>query len=158
MNLINTFRSPEEGFTLIEALVSLVIFMIGFSGLYLFYGMSQTTIDRSNNKLYASLLADGILETIVAETRRPTADGLNPFTTPASYTANLSSCSTYPVSDVRFTWCTDANTLLGPFNPSSGLEARVVSLTLDGNTLIVSVNIISDSGQVQSSFSRKIRK
>jgi prepilin-type N-terminal cleavage/methylation domain-containing protein len=158
VNLTNTSRHSEEGFTLIEALVSLVIFVIGFSGLYLFYGMSQTTIDRSDRKLYASLLADGIVETIVAETRRPTTDVLNPFLTPASYTANLSNCATYPVSDVRYTWCMDANTLLGPMNLTSGQEARAVNVLLDGKTLIVSVNIISDSGAVQSSFSRKIRK
>lgn len=156
--MINRSHSSEEGFTLIEALVSLVIFVIGFSGLYLFYGMSQTTIDRSDKKLYASLLADSIVETIVAETRRPTTDVLNPFLTPASYAANLSNCSTYPVSDVRYTWCTDANTLLGPINLTSGLEARTVNVVVDGKSLIVNVNIISDSGAVQSSFSRKIRK
>ena len=159
MNLTKFNFYSEQGFTLIEALVSLAIFSIGFSGLFFFFGMSQSTIDRSDKKLYVSLMADNIVETIVAETRRLSSDTLNPFVTPASYNADLSNCGAYPVSDVRYTWCTDLNSLVGPLNSSSGLETRAVTVRLSPpNAIIVDVNFVVESGVVQTSMSKKIRQ
>jgi len=146
----------QGGFTLIEAMVSMAIFGIGFAGLYLFYGMSQTSIVNSDKKLYMSLVADSIVETVANESRRPSSDPLNPFTSPAAYSGSLETCS-YPTTDIRKTWCDNLVNTVGPFNGASGREVRSVKTQLDSGSLLVDVALIADSGMVSVYLSRRIR-
>ena len=85
----------SQGFTIIEAIVSMALFAIAFSGLYFFFGMAQQANNNSEKRMYLNLMGNQILETIHAEAFRGDDDVANPFVTPTSYTANLSDCSTY---------------------------------------------------------------
>ena len=139
---------------MVEALVSMLIFTIGFSGLYFFFTISQQAIVSSEKKMYLSLMEDGIFQTIANKRKITGTD--NPFTTPSNYSGSLATCN-YPVSDVRQLWCTDLRDSLGAFNPTSGKEVRQVDLLLDSPNLIVNITLITEGGGVKSFYTRKIR-
>lgn len=138
-------------------MVSMAIFAVGFAGLYMFYSMSQTTIINADKKLYLSLVADSIVETIANESRRSSSDALNPFVTPASYSGSLQTCGTYTSTDVRRTWCDNLVNTVGLYNPASGQEIRSVQTRLDSGSLLVDVAFITDSGAASVYLSRRIR-
>ena len=48
MIIVNSIK--HNGFTIIEAIVSLALFAIAFSGLYLFFGMAQQANNNSEKK------------------------------------------------------------------------------------------------------------
>lgn len=150
-------NSDCQGFTLIEAIVAMVIFTLGFSGLYFFYGASQRVIVDSETRLYVNLMADRIIETIAAEGMRTKTDPLNPFVNAAQYSADLANC-TYGTNDVRQTWCTDLNANIGKLNPITGQELRQVSVTNDGSGVIIDVTIIASGGSISTFFTRKLRQ
>ncbi len=147
----------QSGFTLVEALVAMAIFMLGFGGLYVFFNLSQHSVMESERRMYLNLMGDRIIQTIAAEGQRSVSDPLNPFTNPARYAGNLNAC-TYDATDVRQSWCQDLNTNVGPFNPSSGNEDRQVDLTNDGTGLIVNVSLLVADGKVSAYFTRKLRQ
>jgi prepilin-type N-terminal cleavage/methylation domain-containing protein len=155
LSLIKQDFSNESGFTLIEALVAMVIFSIGFSGLYFFFATAQQSTASAEKQMYLNLMADRIIETISAESRRASTDILNPFVTPTTYSGSLTSCV---FSDVRQSWCLDLNTAVGPYNAASGLEVRQVDVINDISGLIVNVSLVTDGGKVRTYFTRKIRK
>jgi hypothetical protein len=102
-------------------------------------------------------MADTIVETIAAEAKRSSSDSLNPFVSPGSYSANLSSCS-FGFGDVRQTWCTDLVAVAGPYNAASGNEVRSVNVFVDGNgNLMVNVSLVAEGGNVTANSSRNIR-
>jgi len=145
-----------QGFTLVEALVAMAIFMLGFSGLYFFYNLSQHTIADSEKRMYVNLMADRIVQTIAAEAQRPTTDALNPFVNPNQYSGSLNACN-YGATDNRQSWCLDLNTNVGPYNPTSGKEDRKVEMQSDGTGLIVNVSLIIANGNVSAFYTRKLR-
>ena len=98
----------HRGFTLVEALVAMVIFALGFSGLYFLYGISQQIISDSEKRMYINLMGDRIIETIAAEGMRPVGDALNPFVSPSLYAGSLANCN-YNATDTRQAWCLDLN-------------------------------------------------
>ena len=147
----------SKGFTLVEAMVAMVIFTLGFSGLYFFFGVAQQVIAESEKRMYLNLMADRIIETIAAQGMRSTSDPLNPFVTPSQYSGSLANC-TYPTSDDRQSWCNDLNTNIGPLNATSGLEIRQVDVTNDGTGLIVNVSLVTNGGTISSYFTRKLRQ
>ena len=166
---INGVLSPEhgvnltknKGFTLIEALVSLALFAIAFSGLYFFFGMAQQANNNSEKRIYLNLMTNQIIETIHAEAFRADGDILSPFVTPASYNANLSDCSTYSAPDVRHTWCTELNAAIGPHKGVHADEVRTVEVVKDETNLIVNVTLVADGGigdknLIKTFLSRKI--
>ena len=151
----------NKGFTLIEAIVSLALFAIAFSGLYFFFGMAQQANNNSEKRMHLNLMANHILETIHAEAFRDDADVANPFVTPASYTANLSDCSTYTAPDVRHTWCTELNASVGPHKGVHADEVRTVEVVKDETYLIANVSLVVDAGigdknLIKTFLSRKI--
>ena len=150
------FSKRIQGFTLIEALVAMLIFTIGFSGLYFFFTISQQVIVSSEKKMHLNLMADRIFQTIANESKRSTTDILNPFVTPTSYAGNLATCS-YTGTDVRQLWCLDLNTMVGAFNSSSGQETRQVEVLSDSTNLIVNITLVTEGGAVKSFYTRKIR-
>ena len=150
------FSKRIQGFTLIEALVAMLIFTIGFSGLYFFFTISQQVIVSSEKKMHLNLMADRIFQTIANESKRSTTDVLNPFVTPTSYAGNLATCS-YNGTDVRQLWCLDLNTMVGAFNSSSGQETRQVEVLSDSTNLIVNITLVTEGGAVKSFYTRKIR-
>ncbi len=145
------------GFTLVEAMVAMVIFTIGFSGLYFFFGIAQQVIADSEKRMYVNLMADRIIETIAAQAMRPTTDSLNPFTNPSQYAGSLATCN-YSATDDRQAWCTDLNANIGALNTASGLEIRQIDVSNDGTGLIVNVSLVTNGGTVSAYFTRKLRK
>lgn len=150
-------NSRCQGFTLVEAIVAMVIFTLGFSGLYFFYSTSQQVISDSDARMYSNLMADRIIETIAAEGMRTKTDPLNPFVNASQYSANLATCS-YSTNDVRQGWCTDLNTNIGNINLGNGKELRQVNVTNDGSNLIIDVSIVTSGGSVSTFFTRKLRQ
>lgn len=149
--------SHSQGFTLVEAMVAMVIFTLGFSGLYFFFGFAQQVIADSEKRMYLNLMADRIIETIAAEGMRPTTDSLNPFVTPSQYSGSLATCN-YPPTDTRQLWCTDLNNNIGSFNATTGLELRQVDVSNDGTGLIVNVSLVTSGGAISAYFTRKLRQ
>ena len=146
----------DSGFTLVEALVAMAIFMLGFSGLYFFYNLSQHTIVASEKRMYVNLMADRIVQTIAAEGQRSMSDALNPFINPSQYAGSLNVCN-YSASDDRQGWCQELNTNVGPYNPASGKEIRQVDVVNDGTGLIVNVTLVVANGDVAAYYTRKLR-
>ncbi len=146
------------GFTLVEALVAMAIFTIGFSGLYFFYNLSQHSIADAEKRMYVNLMSDRIIQTIASEGQRPVTDPLNPFIAPSKYSGSLNNCGTYSASDVRQSWCLDLNTNIGPYNAASGAENRQVDVLNDSTGLIVNVTLITGGGSVGAYYTRKLRQ
>jgi prepilin-type N-terminal cleavage/methylation domain-containing protein len=153
-----TAAKAMAGFTLVEALVAMAIFTIGFSGLYFFYNLSQHTIADAEKRMYVNLMSDRIIQTIASEAQRPSTDALNPFLNPTKYSGSLNNCSNYSAGDVRQSWCLDLNSNIGPYNASSGAENRQVDLQNDGTGLIVNVTLITANGAVGAYYTRKLRQ
>ncbi|MBU3541621.1 prepilin-type N-terminal cleavage/methylation domain-containing protein [Polynucleobacter sp. UB-Tiil-W10] len=147
----------SKGFTLVEAMVAMVIFTLGFSGLYFFFGAAQQVIAESEKRMYLNLMADRIIETIAAEGMRSRTDALNPFVTPTQYSGSLATCS-YPATDSRQLWCNDLNANIGPLNTTTGLEMRQVDITKDSTGLIINVSLVTNGGTISSYFTRKLRQ
>jgi Tfp pilus assembly protein PilV len=141
----------------VEAMVAMVIFTVGFSGLYFFFGLSQQVITDAEKRMSINFMADRIIETIAAEGMRASTDPLNPFINPNQYAGSLASC-TYAASDDRQGWCTDLNTNIGPFNVSTGLEIRQVDVVNDGTGLIVNISLVTNGGAISAYFTRKLRQ
>jgi len=150
-------HSAEQGFTLVEALVAMAIFMLGFGGLYVFFNLSQHSVMESERRMYLNLMGDRIIQTIAAEAQRSATDPLNPFVTPSQYAGSLNSCN-YNATDVRQTWCQELNGNVGPYNAASGKENRQVDLVNDGTGLIVNVALVIADGKVSAYFTRKLRQ
>ena len=146
------------GFTLVEALVAMAIFTIGFSGLYVFFNLSQHSIVDAEKRMYVNLMSDRIIQTIASEAQRPVTDTLNPFTNPTKYSGSLNDCKTYSAGDVRQSWCVDLNTNIGPYNAISGAENRQIDIQNDGTGLIINVTIITAGGAVGAYYTRKLRQ
>ena len=158
--MISTIQKTQ-GFTIIEAIVSMALFAIAFSGLYFFFGMAQQANNNSEKRMYLNLMGNQILETIHAEAFRGDDDVANPFVTPTSYTANLSDCSTYTAPDVRHTWCTELDASIGPHKGVHADEVRTVEVIKDETNLIVNVTLVADGGTgsnnlIKTFLSRKI--
>ena len=165
----------DKGFTLIEALVSMVIFAIGFSGLYFFYGMALQSNSNTDKKMHMNLIANRIIETIATEAQRlptdPEYSSKSPFIVANHnlYRGSLNTCA--GLSEPKFTWCDELNKSIGTFTGISVHETRNVTLTsadpsLDPSGLksglIVNVSLIAESGAVDRIFvqtyaTRKIR-
>lgn len=150
-------NNDSKGFTLVEAMVAMVIFTLGFSGLYFFFSVAQQVIAESEKRMYLNLMADRIIETIAAEGMRSRTDALNPFVTPSQYAGSLATCS-YPTNDTRQLWCNDLNANIGPLNTTSGLEMRQIDVSNDGTGLIVNVSLVTNGGTISSYFTRKLRQ
>tara|TARA_B100001175_G_C19254268_1_gene516196 strand:- start:58 stop:549 length:492 start_codon:yes stop_codon:yes gene_type:complete len=154
-------KNNIQGFTLIEAIVSLALFAVAFSGLYLFFGMATVANNNTEKRMYLNLLSNHIIESIAAESTRTNSDTLNPFTTPSQYSADLRDCTAFDTSDIRKTWCDTLTTQVGPFKSLTG-EERIIELERDGANLIVNVIFAVDGGSgsdklVSTFFTRKIR-
>jgi len=147
----------DQGFTLVEALVAMVIFTIGFSGLYFFYGISQQVIADSEKRMYINLMGDRIVETIAAEGMRAATDPLNPFLTPSQYAGSLANCN-YNTGDVRQSWCLDLSSNIGALNPLSGNEIRQIDVVNDGTGIIINVSLVTGNGSISAYFTRKLRQ
>ncbi|WP_114689375.1 prepilin-type N-terminal cleavage/methylation domain-containing protein [Polynucleobacter necessarius] len=75
----NQGLNSTAGFTLVESLVAMAIFSIGFSSLYFLYNYAQIAISRTEQRMYLNLMGDRILQTIASESQRALSDHLNPF-------------------------------------------------------------------------------
>lgn len=157
MPTISQTYSSQQGITLVEALVAMAIFMLGFGSLYVFFNLSQHSVLESERRLYLNLMGDRIIQTIAAEAQRSASDPLNPFVMPANYAGSLNLCN-YAADDVRQSWCQDLNTNVGPYNAASGQEDRQVNLINDGTGLIVNISFVIADGKLSAYFTRKLRQ
>ncbi len=151
---------PIQGFTMIEAIVSMVIFAIAFTGLYLLFGIGMTVANNTQIKMHLNLMANQIVETIAAEAQRSTLDPLNPFVDSEQYAGNLHTCSAY--TNIRQTWCNDLNEVIGPHAGLHDGQKRTIGITRDGGNLIVDIEFVvggtvDGNNTVQVVASRKIR-
>jgi prepilin-type N-terminal cleavage/methylation domain-containing protein len=144
-----------QGFTLVEAMVAMAIFSIGFSGLFFLYGMAQASMAESEKRMQINLMADRIIQTIAAEGKRLASDPLNAFTHPEKYSGNLAACQ-YPDGDDRQVWCQDLNASIGQMDTASNAEMRQVDVQNDGTGLIVNITLVTSNGKVSAYFSRKL--
>jgi len=135
----------------------MVIFTIGFSGLYLFFNSSQQVVTDAQQKMHLNFLANQIVETIAAQAKRNASDPLNPFVTPSQYAGSLVTCN-YGMNDERQSWCLQLNNEMGVFNPVSGKEFRDVTLINDGTGLIINISLVVRHGAVSVFYSRKLRQ
>lgn len=154
----------QAGFTLIEAIVSMVMFGVSFAGLFLLFGIAQQTSINTQKKMFLNLMANRIVETIANEGTN-TNTAINPFSVPALYNGSISDCTVYAITDVpnyKYHWCNDLKEQVGPFSGYSG-EERMVSVVMEGADLYVDVSLIVDGGMdgqnlVRSYFSRRLRQ
>ena len=148
------------GFTLVESLVAMAIFSIGFGGLYFLYSYAQLAITRSEQRMYLNLMGDRILQTIASESQRSLVDPLNPFKDTSKYSGSLLDCNAYPNSppgvDFRYDWCNDLVQNIGPVDPKMDKRQIVITKDVFGN-LIIEVTLTAGSGSVNTFFSRKLR-
>ena len=95
----------------------MVIFAIGFSGLYFFYGMALQANSNTDKKMHMNLIANRIIETIATEAQRLPTDPeyslKSPFIAPDLYRGSLRTCA--GLSEPKLTWCNELNTSIGTF-------------------------------------------
>ncbi len=154
---ISIAHPVQTGFTLVEALVAMAIFMIGFSGLYFSYSLARSVISDAERRVGLNLMAHRIVQTIAAEGQRAVTDPQNPFANPSAYSGSLRSCN-YSSTDDRQGWCVDLANDVGPYNAASGKEERLVDVVNDGTGLIVNITLIIANGSVSTYYSRKLRQ
>ena len=153
-------KNNQSGFTLIEAIISLVMFGISFAGLFLLFGIAQQTSMNTQKKMFLNIMANRIVETIANEgTNTDTA--INPFNNQSLYDGSLNDC-TAGLSSYKLEWCTDLQNQVGGFTGYDG-EERTVSVVKDGSDLLINISLVVDGGSdgenlVQSYFSRRLRK
>ena len=135
-------KPNEKGFTLIEAVVAMVIFGIAFTGLYLVFGIAMKGANDAQKRMHLNLIANQIVESISAETRRDPNDDLNPLKTPSIYNANLKSCGSYSSSDIRNSWCTNLNDVVGDFQGTNSKQKRSVTVTKLSDHLYVDIHFV----------------
>ena len=160
----NKVMFSQAGFTLLEAIIAMMMFGISFAGLFLLFGIPQQTSINTQKKMFLNLMANRIIETIANEGTN-TNTTLNPFTNQTPYHGSLNDCSPYAITDspnYKFHWCTDLNEQLGGFSDNPG-EERTISVIKEGSDLLVDVVLVVDGGMdgqnlVQSYFSRRLRQ
>ena len=153
-------RNNQSGFTLIEAIISLVMFGISFAGLFLLFGIAQQTSMNTQKKMFLNIMANRIVETIANEGTN-TDTTINPFNNQSLYDGSLNDC-TVGLSSYKLEWCTDLQNQVGGFTGYEG-EERTVSVVKDGSDLLINISLVVDGGSdgenlVQSYFSRRLRK
>ena len=153
-------KNNQSGFTLIEAIISLVMFGISFAGLFLLFGIAQQTSMNTQKKMFLNIMANRIVETIANEGTN-TDTTINPFNNQSLYDGSLNDC-TVGLSSYRLEWCTDLQNQVGGFTGYEG-EERTVSVVKDGGDLLINISLVVDGGSdgenlVQSYFSRRLRK
>ena len=135
-------RFYNKGFTLIEAIVAMVIFGIAFSGLYLVFGIAIKGASDARTIMHLNLIANQIVESISAETRRDPNDDLNPLKTPDIYNANLQNCASFDSSDIRNSWCNKLNEVVGGFQGTNSEQKRSVTVSKLDNNLYVDIHFV----------------
>ena len=135
-------RFYNKGFTLIEAIVAMVIFGIAFTGLYLVFGVAIKGAYDAQKRMHPNLIANQIVESISAETRRDANDVLNPLKTPDIYGADLKNCASFGSSDIRKSWCTKLNEVVGGFQGTNSKQKRSVTVTKLSNHLYVDIHFV----------------
>ena len=153
-------KNNQSGFTLIEAIISLVMFGISFAGLFLLFGIAQQTSMNTQKKMFLNIMANRIVETIANEGTN-TDTTINPFNNQLLYDGSLNDC-TVGLSSYKLEWCTDLQNQVGGFTGYDG-EERTVSVVKDGSDLLINISLVVDGGSdgenlVQSYFSRRLRK
>ena len=135
-------RFYNKGFTLIEAIVAMVIFGIAFTGLYLVFGIAMKGANDAQKRMHLNLIANQVVESITAETRRDANDPKNPLKTPDIYDADLKNCASFSSSDIRKTWCTKLNDVVGGFQGTNSKQKRSVTVTKSAGNLYVDIHFV----------------
>ena len=145
----------QQGFTLIEALVSVAILAIGFAGVYSLVGVSNRVLHNSISKEQLNLQANEIIETLHSD----------PANITEYHGKDIGNCETLSVSADKAEqlkrlqrWCERVKGETG--NPKSGdrRTIQVVKRTVDGDAAnVVSVDLRSEDGTNTISVKRVFR-
>ena len=157
-------KNNQSGFTLIEAIISLVMFGISFAGLFLLFGIAQQTSMNTEKKMFLNIMANRIVESIANEGTN-TDTTINPFNNQSHYDGSLNDCTTHSASatpNYKYQWCIDLQNQVGGFTGGDG-EERTISVVKEGSDLLINISLVVDGGSdganlVQSYFSRRLRK
>lgn len=107
--MMRSHRNRQNGFTLIEILISLVILMIGIVGIISLFPVGMKNVSESNKDSTAGALAQSLNSAMTEAMRRPNTvgdiilvhDGLQPSGTAQTYTfalpATVGVTSTHPM-------------------------------------------------------------
>lgn len=166
--LINNIKKNNaEGFTLIEAVVAMVIFAIGFTGLYFLFSVALQSVSNTEKKMYLNLMSNRIIETIATQFQN---NGTIVFD-PNLYQVNLTNCALINPATMMIAraWCDDLNKQIGAYR---GLIGETRNITIQGPlggtlldtdaSLVVNISFSVPSGQganmVSTYATKKIRK
>jgi prepilin-type N-terminal cleavage/methylation domain-containing protein len=160
-------KMSDEGFTIIEAIISMVIFAIGFTGLYFLFSVALQSVSNTEKKMYLNLMSNRIIETIATEAQN---NGTSLFNA-SLYQVNLTNCDLLNPATMTIAraWCDDLNKQIGAFR---GLSGEVRSITIQGpsggilldadTSLVLNISFSVPSGQganmVSTYATKKIRK
>jgi prepilin-type N-terminal cleavage/methylation domain-containing protein len=166
--LINDIKKINtQGFTLIEAIVAMVIFAIGFTGLYFLFSVALQSVSNTEKKMYLNLMSNRIIETIATQAQNNGSELFDP----SLYQVNLTNCDLINPTTMMIakTWCNDLNKQIGAYR---GLTGEIRSITIQGplggtllatdTSLIVNISFSVPGGQganmVSTYATKKIRK
>ena len=166
--MINKIKKINaQGFTLIEAIIAMFIFAIGFTGLYFLFSVALQSVSNTEKKMYLNLMSNRIIETIATQAQN---NGATLFD-PSLYQVNLTNCDLInptTMSTARL-WCDDLNKQIGAYRGLSG-EIRNISiqgplggvLLASDTSLVVNISFSVPGGQgtniVSTYATKKIRK
>lgn len=133
---------PARGFTLIEVLVAMAIVSISFLGFQGFYGVAQTSLSRSTERIQLNLAAQEIMEQISNDV----ASGTNPST----YRGDLSQCTALPLTKQK-AWCDRIQKISGQAQVLGGESRKVDVQSIAGSTPprhVITVTLATQSGKI----------
>jgi len=135
----------QKGFTLIEALVSVAIFAIGFAGVYALVGVSDRVLQNSVNRQQLNFQANEIVETLNSDPRNI-----------AEYHGkNLGRCSSLSVSKGKDEqlkrlkrWCERSSGETGEKKSNDQRRIQVIKKSLGNREVnVASIELTSNDGK-----------
>lgn len=117
--------SNQMGFTLIEALISIALIGIGFSGMYMLITVSEKSLLNNMTREELTYLANQVFEGIEIDRAN-----LNSYRALAVTSTNGGGCANSASNFINY-WCSRLNTQFGQIQPG---DTMTISITNTNNT------------------------
>jgi len=147
----------QSGFSLLEALLSVALFAIGFAGIYSFVVSTNNDFQRSYNRESATQISNGILEYLIANKK-----SLNSYTLDLRYCSSINTSSrifnpllTTQLNTIR-NWCYRMEKELGPAASTTKRILSVSQMISGGNTYFVASVLITDEKEKNSVVTKRV--